>query len=113
MQTTITAARLGTLAPSLWAPAREHAHSAVAPCDAQTYAAAYVESVARLCGGVAADQCADGEEWAPADWLAGDLARVQEAAALVGAEISDEDWPRLWSVYAEGDVRAAADHGAC
>ena len=111
MHSTITTAQLDTIAPQLWRPARELAHS-LGTSDGPAYATAYVEAVARLCGGVAADQCADGEAWAPADWLAGDLAAVREAAGVVCVELSADDWPRLWALYCAGDVRAAADHGA-
>jgi len=103
-----TLTEIAAIAPQLWAPARELAHS-LGTADGPAYAVAYVESVARICGGVAADQCADGEAWAPTDWLAGDIAAVREASALVGVVL---DEAHLWAIYCEGDTRAAADYGA-
>ena len=114
MTTEITAAQLDTLAPSLWAPARESAHADMpdGSHDPANFARLYVESTARLCGGIAADQCAPGEAWAPADWLDGDIAKVREAAEAVGVTLDGADLRRLWSLYCEGDVDAAASHGA-
>lgn len=115
MQTAITVSQLDTIAPSLWAPARDLAHSDMpdGSRDAADFAVAYVEATARLAGGVAASQCAPGESWAPADWLDGDIALVREAAEAVGATLDGADLRRLWAIYCEGDVRAATDHGAC
>ena len=110
---TITTAQLDTIAPSLWQPAREAAHSDVAPCDAPTFAAAYVRAVARLCGGIAADQCAAGEAWAPVDWLPADHGAVTEAAEALGVELDAAAWRELWALYCEGDTRVAEAYGAC
>jgi len=80
--------------------------------DPADFARLYVESTARLRGDVAADQCAPGEEWAPADWLDGDITAVREAAEAVGVELDGADLRRLWALYCEGNVSRAATFGA-
>ena len=74
-------------AGQLWFPARELAHAEVAPCDAETFARAYIEAVAACCGALAAQQVPAGDTWAPAAWLPADHAAVEEAANLLGIEI--------------------------
>ena len=94
-----TAAEIDAIAGSLWDPARELAHSEVAPCDGPTFAEAYVKAVAECCGALAAKQVPAGEEWKPEEWLSADLAAVREAAELVGVELEPSDWRDLRALY--------------
>lgn len=112
MNSTIAAATLATLAPSLDAAARELAHSNMpdGSHDAADFAVAYVRAIAETCGALAADQCADGEEWAPAEWLDGDSDAVTDAAELMGVDLDGADWTALRRIY---EAPTAAAFLAC
>lgn len=94
----MTQTELDTIALKMDAAARELAHSnAHASGDGapDAFARGYVLAVAECCGALAADQCADGEEWAPADWLTGDWEAVADACDLVGLDangVAREAW---------------------
>jgi hypothetical protein len=112
MTTTLTAAALAAIAPSLDAAARELAHSNLpdgshAPAD---FAVAYVRAIAETCGALAADQCASDEEWAPAEWLDGDSDAVTEAAELMSIDLDGSDWSALRRIY---EAPSAAAFAAC
>ena len=104
MTTTIAAADLARIAPSLDTTAREAAHSAVdvtAP-EAErvnTFVDAYLRALAGQLGAQSAEQRSAGEEWAPADWLQGDSDSIVEHAALLGVADSEIDWRSLWRAY--------------
>ena len=86
----MTQTELDTIAPQMDTAARELAHSnAHASGDGapDAFARGYVLAVAECCGALAADQCADDEEWAPAEWLTGDLEALVEACDLVGLDL--------------------------
>ena len=90
----MTQTELDTIAPTMDTAARELAHSNGHDTP-DAFARGYVLAVAECCGALAADQCADGEEWAPADWLGGDIDAVVEACDLVGLDlggIAREAW---------------------
>jgi hypothetical protein len=112
MHSTITAAALATLAPSLDAAARELAHSNMpdGSHEAADFAVAYVRAIAETCGALAADQCASGEEWAPAEWLDGDSDAVTEAAELMEIDLDGADWTALRRIY---EAPSAAAFAAC
>jgi hypothetical protein len=112
MHSTITAAALATLAPSLDAAARELAHGDMpdGSHEAADFAVAYVRAIAETCGALAADQCASGEEWAPAEWLDGDSDAVTEAAELMGIDLDGTDWTALRRIY---EAPTAAAFLAC
>lgn len=112
MNSTITAAALATLAPSLDAAARELAHSNMpdGSHEAADFAVAYVRAIAETCGALAADQCASGEEWAPAEWLDGDSDAVTEAAELMEIDLDGADWTALRRIY---ETPTAAAFLAC
>ncbi len=101
MHSTITAETLAAIAPSLDAAARELAHSNMpdGSHEASDFAVAYVLAIAETCGALAADQCASGEEWAPAEWLDGDSDAVTEAAELMGIDLDGHDWTALRRIY--------------
>jgi len=112
MHSTITAETLATIAPRLDRAARELAHSNLpdgshVPAD---FAVAYVRAIAETCGALAADQCADGEEWAPAEWLDGDSDAVTEAAELMEIDLDGFDWTALRRIY---EAPTAAAFAAC
>lgn len=82
----MTQTELDTIAPKMDTAARELAH-ANGYDTPDAFARGYVLAVAETCGALAADQCADGEEWAPADWLTGDLGALVDACDLVGLDL--------------------------
>lgn len=94
----MTQTELDTIAPKMDTAARELAHSnahAVGDGAPDAFARGYVLAVAECCGALAADQCADSEEWAPADWLTGDIEALVDACDLVGLDlggIAREAW---------------------
>jgi hypothetical protein len=81
----MTQTELDTIAPQMDRAARELAHSNGHDTP-DAFARAYVLAVAECCGALAADQCADGEEWEPAGWLTGDWEALEEACDLVGLD---------------------------
>lgn len=81
----MTQTELDTIALKMDRAARELAHSNGYDTP-DAFARGYVLAVAECCGALAADQCADGEEWAPADWLTGDWEAVADACDLVGLD---------------------------
>jgi len=92
---------LDNLASQMDPTARELAHSAWINGAVDTpddMAREYVLSVAEVCGARAVGQCADGEAWKPADYLAGDWHAITEAAALVGVDAGDIK-RNLWQRY--------------
>jgi len=102
--TTITATHLTRIAPSLDAEARETAHAKVdmsAPEAAriEAFVEAYLIALARSLGHDSAGECASGEEWAPAGWLAGDWRAIEEAVEVLEATIDDSDRRALWAAY--------------
>ncbi len=110
--TTFTAETLAAIAPSLDAAARELAHSNMpdGSHSAENFAVAYVRAIAETCGALAANQCADGEDWAPAEWLDGDSDAVTEAAELMGIDLDGHDWTALRRIY---EAPSAAAFAAC
>ena len=100
MHSTITQTELDTIAADLDRAARERAHGMSPSSDGPTaFACDYVRAMAETCGALAADQCATGEEWDPADWLSEDSRAVTQAAELVGVELDGDDWRDLWRLY--------------
>ena len=99
----MTQTELDTIAPQMDASARELAHSNGYDTP-DAFARGYVLAVAECCGALAADQCADDEEWAPAEWLTGDHEAVLDAMRLVGiggAFGAGETslWRDAWELY--------------
>jgi hypothetical protein len=98
---------LDTIAPKMFFAARELAHSnAHASGDGapDAFARGYVLAVAECCGALAADQCADDEEWSPAEWLTGDSDAVLDAMRLVGLDGAfgageTSLWRDAWELY--------------
>ena len=82
----MTQAELDMIAPNMDTAARELAHS-IGYDTPDAFARGYVLAVAECCGALAADQCAEGEEWAPADWLTGDWEALIDACDLVGLDL--------------------------
>lgn len=82
----MTQTELDTIAPKMDRAARELAHS-IGYDTPDAFVRGYVLAVAETCGALAADQCAEGEEWAPADWLTGDLEALVDACDLVGLDL--------------------------
>ena len=78
--------------------------------DAADFAVAYVRAIAETCGALAANQCASGEEWAPAEWLDGDSDAVTEAAELMEIDLDGADWTALRRIY---EAPTAAAFAAC
>jgi len=97
MNSTITQAQLDAVAPSLDRNARERAHGM--SDTPEGFACDYVRAMAETCGALAADQCATGEEWDPADWLTEDSKAVEAAAEAVSVELDGDDWRDLWRLY--------------
>ena len=93
----MTQTELDTIAPTMDTAARELAHSNGHDTP-DAFARGYVLAVAECCGALAADQGADDEEWAPADWLTGDLEALVEACDLVGLDLGDIA-RAAWSLY--------------
>ena len=99
----MTQIELDTIAPKMDTAARELAHSNGYDTP-DAFARGYVLAVAETCGALAADQCADDEEWAPAEWLTGDHEAVTDAMLLVGLGGSygageTSLWREAWSLY--------------
>jgi len=99
----MTQTEIDTIAPQMYAPARELAHSDGYDTP-DAFARGYVIAVAECCGALAADQCADGEAWAPVEWLTGDRDAVLDAMRLVGlGERPGVDaspmWRDAWALY--------------
>jgi len=78
----MTTTEIDTIAPQMDRAARELAHSD-GDDTPEAFARGHVLAVAECCGALAADQCADGEEWEPAGWLEGDRDAVLDAMLLV------------------------------
>ena len=103
----MTQTELDTIAPKMDTAARELAHSnahAVGDGAPDAFARGYVLAVAECCGALAADQCADDEEWAPAEWLTGDSDAVLDAMRLVGLDGAfgagaTPLWRDAWELY--------------
>lgn len=95
---TMTQTELDTIAPQMDTAARELAH-ANGYDTPDAFARGYVLAVAETCGALAADQCADGMEWDPADWLAGDSMAVADAGDLVGLDLDGDFWRAAWRLY--------------
>ena len=93
----MTQTELDTIAPKMDTAARELAHSNGYDTPDE-FARGYVLAVAETCGAAAADQCADGEEWDPADWLAGDWEAFADACDLVGLDAGDVA-REAWALY--------------
>lgn len=93
----MTQTELDTIAPKMDTAARELAHS-IGYDTPDAFARGYVLAVAECCGALAADQCADGEEWAPADWLTGDLETLVDACDLVGLDLGGVA-REAWALY--------------
>ena len=93
----MTQTDLDTIAPKMDTAARELAHSNGHDTP-DAFARGYVLAVAECCGALAADQCADDEEWAPADWLTGDLEALVDACDLVGLDLGGIA-REAWSLY--------------
>lgn len=93
----MTQTELDTIAPKMDTAARELAHSNGYDTP-DAFARGYVLAVAETCGALAADQCADGEAWAPADWLGGDIDAVTEACDLVGLDLGSVA-REAWALY--------------
>jgi hypothetical protein len=112
MTSTITAETLAAIAPSLDSAARELAHSNMpdGSHEAADFAVAYVRAIAETCGALAANQCASGEEWAPAEWLDGDSDAVTEAAEMMEIDLDGADWTALRRIY---EAPSAAAFAAC
>jgi len=99
----MTQTEIDTIAPQMYAPARELAHSDGYDTP-DAFARGYVIAVAECCGALAADQCADGEAWAPVEWLTGDRDAVLDAMRLVGLGGSygvgeTALWAAAWVLY--------------
>jgi hypothetical protein len=104
----MTQTELDTIAPKMYAPARELAHSnAHASGDGapDAFARGYVLAVAECCGALAADQCADDEAWEPADWLTGDWEAIVDACDLVGLDAGGVA-REAWALYREPSLGA-------
>ena len=93
----MTQTELDTIAPKMDTAARELAHS-IGYDTPDAFARGYVLAVAECCGALAADQCADDEEWAPADWLTGDIEALVEACDLVGLDLGGVA-REAWALY--------------
>lgn len=76
-----------------------------------TFGRAYVLAVAETCGAEAADQCADGETWAPAGWLRGDETAVTTARNLLEVPLDAHLWHDAWECYANPRPEAFAACG--
>lgn len=101
----MTQTELDMIAPKMDTAARELAHS-IGHDTPDAFARGYVLAVAETCGALAADQCADGEEWAPADWLAGDSLAVADAGDLVGLDLDGNFWREAWRLYRKPSLSA-------
>ena len=93
----MTQTELDTIAAKMDTAARELAHSNGYDTP-DAFARGYVLAVAECCGALAADQCADDEEWAPADWLTGDIEALVDACDLVGLDLGGIA-REAWSLY--------------
>lgn len=92
----MTQTELDLIAPQMDRAARELAHATCYDTPG-AFARGYVLAVAECCGALAADQCADDETWAPADWLTGDLDALVDACDLVGLDlggVARDAWAR-------------------
>lgn len=101
MKTTITTARLTSIAADLIPAARELAHSDMpdGSRSAEDFAAGYVRAVAETCGAMASVQCASGEAWAPSSILDGDADAIREAAEAMEITLDAADWRELGRLY--------------
>jgi hypothetical protein len=102
--TMMTQTELDTIAPKMDRAARELAHSNGYDTP-DAFACGYVLAVAECCGALAADQCADDEAWAPADWLIGDWEAVADACDLVGLDAGGVV-REAWALYREPSLGA-------
>lgn len=84
--------------------AREMAHGS-ADSD-ESYPREHVLCVAERLGAASASQCAEGEEWEPADWLQGDADAIREAAADARVTLDPTLWRECWGRYTAPSLSA-------